>query len=306
MTTSQDLGNHQHHGKIPFFVTEKVWYIYRTNEVDGPFEIQDLLRLSPRSASGEDIFVSRAGLDRWYTLQEFSDLYHAHDSFTLDHRRDIDAFQKQFQEKVNFLENLQIQSGSGSVTRPSPLVPEKRSSVLNSRIATSLSDQQRPVVGVSLPRDTSTNTKVQTPSPDAVVIPKGSQYFLYKNKYRLGNIRSSMMQSFVKFPLTLGLFWGAFLKTSTYELLWHVYSKHNYRQVLPPIIFAYIPGFHILYAYRLGRLIQVAEIQNQYRKTSPTLAAILAIVPPLGMWYLQSKMNFHWKMHAKHAGLTIQ
>ncbi len=295
MTITHETSTSSIAGKIPFFVTEKVWYVFRDGEVDGPFEIRDVLKLPQISTSGAPIHVSRSGLDRWLTLKEFSDLYHAHDQFAQDHRRDISAFQRRVQEQMDLLNHLKDAPVDTTPAAKSPLIPERKHAVIPTPVTPPAAATVRPKPTVTAAKETET---VREP----IQLPKGNQYFLHKNKYRLGDLHSPFMVGVVKFILTLGLTWGPFLKARAYELLWHIYGKHDYRQVMPPILFSYVPGLHVIYAYRLAKLLNMAESQNQYRKTSPALAAALAILPPLAMIYLQRNINFHWKMHAKHAG----
>lgn len=63
------------------------------------------------------------------------------------------------------------------------------------------------------------------------------------------------------------------------------------------MISALIPVWHMVEAYRLAKIITFMEIQNGYKRTSPMLAALLSIIPPFAMMYLQSSMNAHWTLH---------
>jgi hypothetical protein len=101
-------------------------------------------------------------------------------------------------------------------------------------------------------------------------------------------------------PLSLLWFWPFWLRGAMLELKWHFKEGDDPHQPSPPqFLLACLPGLHVLYAYRLARMLKTIEEQDGATETSPMLAAYLSLVPPLCVVYLQTKLNGHWRRHLR-------
>jgi hypothetical protein len=126
------------------------------------------------------------------------------------------------------------------------------------------------------------------------------RYRFFKGRERLGALRNEFLICLVWLPVTLGLYWFWWLKKGFQELLWHSFRRYDYKTFLPPLGLSLIYGVHFVFVYKLSKLLLFVEKQNGYRRTSPKMATILALVPPLAMCYLQSRLNDHWRKHVVH------
>ncbi|MGE0171767.1 MAG: hypothetical protein AB7T49_03245 [Oligoflexales bacterium] len=123
------------------------------------------------------------------------------------------------------------------------------------------------------------------------------KYLFIKGKHRLGKIRSATLVGLCWLPLSLGFSWFTWLSKAFQELMWHTFSRFDYKRFLPPMGCCLIFGFHFYFVNKLALLLAHAERQNGYVKTSARVATVLAVFPPLAVFYLQRRMNEHWKLH---------
>ncbi len=120
-----------------------------------------------------------------------------------------------------------------------------------------------------------------------------------KGRLRLG-VSYTNYYAWIEFILTLGLssyFW--YQKAMT-EVLYHLDDPLRSLS-RESDYYALVPLLHIRQYYRLAIIILQMEVQNNYQKTKPLLAAILAIFPPFAQIYLQKSLNTHWLKHIAHA-----
>jgi hypothetical protein len=167
------------------------------------------------------------------------------------------------------------------------------------------SSLQRPLEAPS-PAMRKSSPAPRTPRPLISLYPgsfKG-RYRFFKGKERLGALRNEFLICLILLPVTLGLYWFWWLKKGFRELLWHSFKRYDYATFLPPLGLSLIYGLHFVFVYKLAKLLVFTEKQNGYRRTSPQLATALAVIPPLAMCYVQSRLNRHWKQHITH--LPIQ
>lgn len=123
-------------------------------------------------------------------------------------------------------------------------------------------------------------------------------YFALRGRLRLGSIRDPFAPALLNFPLTLGLSSIRNFRVLHQEVLWHVLNAAGNQRL--HYWWAILPGLHFILIYKIAKLVALAETENKYRRTSPVLATILALVPPLAMIYLQLALNDHWRRHYCH------
>ena len=97
--------------------------------------------------------------------------------------------------------------------------------------------------------------------------------------------------------LSAGFYYVAWLLTALREVVWHLdHDTLIHRHVERPWL-AWIPGGHVAITWDLARLIRAMEEKDGYTSTSPALAAVLSLFPPIAAAYLQHAMNDHWLIH---------
>jgi hypothetical protein len=101
--------------------------------------------------------------------------------------------------------------------------------------------------------------------------------------------------------LTLGLYWAIWFAAVESEILYHTQGAVAVRKwARVRAVASLVPILNVFMTYRLAVQIREMEIQNKYRRVSTLAAAVLAVVPPFALVYLQSAVNRHWLLHAKH------
>lgn len=122
-------------------------------------------------------------------------------------------------------------------------------------------------------------------------------YVSNKGPLRLGRFQNALGTAFLMFPLSLGLFWISWFRSTLIEVYWHVTGDYNLKGKIPSTWLALIPGVHFYFAYKFARLLRNAEQQDGYRSTQPWFATWLAVFPPFYMMYMQDQINSHWRNH---------
>lgn len=125
------------------------------------------------------------------------------------------------------------------------------------------------------------------------------EYFISRQKLRLGNLRSLALYGWIGFFASCGLIWGLWIAQTVRDIEVHSFGKpktpwHVY-------ILSYVPLIHFFYIYFLSKQIIAMESQNRYRTISTPLALIFGFFPPICISYLQRAVNNHWLLHAKSA-----
>lgn len=122
-------------------------------------------------------------------------------------------------------------------------------------------------------------------------------HLILRSRLRLGPLSNPFQLAFFYWPLSLGIFWVSWYRRTTSSVLQHLDQPYATKWVSPTLC-VWIPGLKMYSAYRLGQLVLNMEVQNRYRATSPVLAGIFALFPPLAILYLQNAVNRHWRLHA--------
>ena len=115
-----------------------------------------------------------------------------------------------------------------------------------------------------------------------------------KGRARLGQYRSLGM-ALLGSVATAGLYWPFWWSDARREILRH--SAGNTHVRLAPSVITVLPVFHLFAAFQLAQLVREMEEDNGYVTVTPWVAAILAIIPPFAILYLQRAINRHWMLH---------
>ncbi len=126
-----------------------------------------------------------------------------------------------------------------------------------------------------------------------------TDYVVLKGRLRLGQNRHVFSVAFMLPILSLGLSIWNWYRNCALECAYHLTS--NFSRLVPPYFLAVIPGLSSWMFYRVAQLVEAMERQNNYRTTSPAVAALLGVIPPLGIAYLQPRINRHWNLHIQSA-----
>lgn len=122
-------------------------------------------------------------------------------------------------------------------------------------------------------------------------------YLLVKGRLRLGRMRSGFAVGLVSFPLTAGLYWCVWMDEVERELNWHVNGNIRNRNRWRKLLYV-VPGVHMVSCWKLSRLMEQAEAQNQYNSFSKYIALLSSLFPPIFLIYFQHNLNRHWYLHA--------
>lgn len=122
------------------------------------------------------------------------------------------------------------------------------------------------------------------------------QHMLQQGRLRLGPLLNPGVEAFPKFIVSLGFQWGSWYKNTLNSVAHHVTGDHM-ENANKYFWLALMPIYHMVLTFRLAKLMRVMESQNGYKKTSPLIATMFSIFPPLAIFYLQNKLNSHWKLH---------
>ena len=246
------------------------WYFHQDGITRGPCDARSIIDLSPKGHSGHEVLISRPGFKKWYPLRNLAGILRSHPHANDEINSEIKMLKESLDNRIRDL--LEIRDGP--VARY-PLMGGRRT-------ARQIDTTPRPVrAGGSPARD--------------------EPVFLLSRFLRLGQARRPWLRALPGFFFTFGLQWFFWYRKTRAELLWHLNGPAlDPRQ--PPAFLALIPGLHMWMSLRLGRLLQEVERQNGYFRTDPLLAAMLALLPPLAMIYLQNRANLHWRRKAdRHA-----
>lgn len=128
-------------------------------------------------------------------------------------------------------------------------------------------------------------------------------HMVLAGRLRLGSLNNPWLEAYAKFFAALGIYWGIWFRRAVIAVSFHIDGSliPNSNKIF---WLAMIPGYHLLMTRKLAMAVASMERQNGYQTVSPTKAALLAIFPPLAIFYLQSVINAHWKLHVRHETQT--
>lgn len=121
-------------------------------------------------------------------------------------------------------------------------------------------------------------------------------HMILRGRLRLGGVRNPLTLAFITLPSCLGIYWFFWYRRALQEVAFHANCPHWLNQ---SNLTSLIPIWHCVKIYRLARAILQIETQHDTPRTSPLLAAILALFPPLSLYYCQKKLNEYWLSQVK-------
>lgn len=275
------------------------WFIYDGEQVQGPFSAEHLLEASRKIPNHKMLVVSRVGLDRWYPLSQLEHL--------LGQTTAPITLKPLDKEELKASVERKLQEISRTTAVPTPVQSRKFepfqqtiTKVEPAKIAATIEqDLARQTFAGAEQAEPVATPKTAIASPGSLSYSPAFNYVVLRARLRLGELRSPFVAGMILGMFTFGLYWVIWYRNCVRELSWHMHNATSIKGY-PSSLFALIPIAHMMMAYYLAELIRDAENQNQYRRTSPMLAAILGIFPPFAMCYLQSSLNYHWKLHVQH------
>lgn len=265
------------------------WYIYSQGEVSGPYKAEQVFGYKKPSFDGDQISVSRKGLSRWYDYRSLRKIFWEQAGLTETKKKESKVSRKLLAQdsKKKLASEKKIRSKHLGIKKTKKLDFEKDKAL---RIQLKKIDQAPPAA----------QEKKTAPEKGQEVLKQTLAYhhLILKGRLRLGAIHNPFAL-LLKMFLTLGYGWKTWYEQAMIECSYHI-DDPNALESLKGLWKVLIPGPHMFKIYSLARLVLQMEVQNHYRRTSPLLSFILALVPPLAVIYLQSAINKHWRLHICH------
>ncbi len=214
----------------------------------------------------------------------------------------LKEFNESYQENLNRLTKIDGKYlGSETPSRPQPIKRET-AQVPVSRVATIVPEKR--VMPHQLQGNAHSDSKpIAHTTPDIFrqKITFSPCYLTLKGQLRLGTYRSPFKVAFVTYFTSLCLgsyFWN---KATIMDIHWHVDQNcHKSRSASLLGLLSLIPGLWCVAYFLVSREILKMEKQNGDPNVWTWWAAILGLVPPLAIYYLQNKVNEHWQKHILH------
>jgi hypothetical protein len=300
------------------------WYIYENGKVDGPFAAADAFGRAAEAGDGKPRLVSRKGFSQWYALKDLSEIFRMteHLGQKVQGQQEITETQiarfradtapatppaaaASTQAGVPPLQRVrrkQIESPSLRPARPlaaepaaqEPKIPAKLpSEAPPARIEAAAPPKSAPATRLTDPRRAPGSAAQASPHNAAM-----REYFLVRNRLRLGRIRNPWVSAFVGAPLSLGIYWAVWVTKLSHEIVWHTQQTKKDESLVPGLLAA-IPLVHFYAVFKLAHAMRRMESQNRYTSVSPLVACLFAIFPPFALAYLQDAANRHWLLHVK-------
>lgn len=267
------------------------WYLYSQGEVKGPLTAEEAF--SQKSGrSNEDVFVSRQGFTQWYPLRDLAELFQVTEAHSQKAASELERLKASQPPKV-VGKNLTPNAVVAPVVTPPPSAPSAADRIIEQRLEQQIKSFQLRQSGVET--ITKPTQRIEQAKPKATA---PINYDVCRDKLRLGALDNPYLVGFFRFVFTAGTYWCIWCARTVRELAWHTKEAN---EKVPPLWMSAIPGLHVFMAYRLALAIQKAELQNHYNMISPFVAALLSVIPPFGMAYMQNALNRHWRLHVRHA-----
>jgi hypothetical protein len=301
------------------------WFIYDGEQVQGPFAAESLLDASRSISTEKLLVVSRVGLDRWYPISQLEHLLGKTAAATpprrLSYQEELKATVEKKLAEISRVgapapaPRPQSRSSFDPFAQTSVIAPKVESGRISASIEQDLMRQTFAVAEsipsgepLTVPETTAALAPIaqSRPAPAPRIATPGTlsyspafNYVVLRGRLRLGELRSPFVSAMIFGLFTFGIYWIYWYRACVRELSWHMYNDFKIKGY-PPSIFSLIPVAHMMMIYYLAELMRNAESQNQYRRTSPLLASVLALFPPFAILYLQSALNHHWRLHVQH------
>jgi hypothetical protein len=308
------------------------WYLYEDGQVIGPLNADDTFSRGETTKAGQKRLVSRKGFTQWYPIDDFVEMHMLAKRYQISDAKGQDSAGGARagiteQSPVKHLEpRAKVLGPAGSARAAQPGMSMQTVESLQSHERMDVAADVTPVIKNPIKKDLSRKEKKKLASLEkrdakrqqleadhaaaqaaaagpAVLSSREQfqdQYLRVAGRLRLGKIKSAFWSSFLLTPVTLFGYWAVWLLTAGEEVTWHLTGSGRVRYGLP-ILLAMIPGFHLLFAWWLVRLIAEMEKQNGYQTVHLWFDPLLALFPPIFMHKMQVALNRHWTLHVHHA-----
>lgn len=313
------------------------WYIYENGKVEGPYSAVEAFARGDESIDGKQRLVSRKGFSQWYALKDLSEIFRMTE--TLGRKVSGAAAELTETQILRFKADVSagatpamaaraaVTPPATPVSHPTPTPPRVKAKHIESSVTkpeARMRDEaprSKPVLAGAAaevpPERLVAAPQVSRPAvsqgPRATNQPMSGgkrlastpaqaqlqEYFMARNRLRLGKIRNPWMSAFVGAPLSLGVYWGVWLSQLAKEITWHTKQANENTKALG--ILAMIPLVHFYAVFQLAKRLREMEMQNRYASVSPFVACLFGIIPPFALAYLQDAANRHWLLHVKYS-----
>lgn len=238
----------------------KIWYVVHHNQISGPFYAKELnLYLNQ---NGENVLFSAVGFKKWYRKKELLKL-EKEESWT-SKQEDMAFIEKKIHQPISSLKSL---------SKPKEKVRTKGNG--EEKLLTTKTFQN----------------------------PKKKDLFLLevqrKRKYRLGTTSSAILPSFIYYFLTSGISIYFFTKQRMESIIWFQNKPNRSFKKTWILIASALPFLHWYPLYVLGKKVKFLYQKNNVKGFSSVLFMIGLIIPPIGIFYLQTKLNQFWTDYKK-------
>lgn len=259
------------------------WFVVgAAGTVSGPLSACDVFA-EPQAIEAR--YVSRRGFAQWYNVEDFAGLWQS---------------------------SRQMAELLGNMSQPE--TPQAKDEVQDDEIIRALSltgvDPAALMAPVSSPpqpleSNLNTTTALQPLSNSATESSEAKNFgaehpkmrwLSRRGSQRLGKLVNPVIPALLSL-VTFGFGHVAWLLGSLREVVWHLDHDANVNRYVKHQWMAWIPGLHLKTTWDLACLIRAMEEQDGYTSTSPHVAVMLGVCPPLSSLYLQHAMNDHWLVH---------
>ncbi len=312
------------------------WYVFEGGRVLGPYSVQQLRDLP----ANDQQLISRRGLQQWYPVAELTHLLERTGQLDRATQASVSEFNRLFDQTMHKMATFapsaqtsspqvipkKIGTETASAGYSVPMTADVEAAVdrvTSNKFEQQLVEQTFALIGDAKrlsrkekkkkqkqdaysARRNHGRTEPKVLSNSATSSPlTGSQldelYILLRSRLRLGQVRKGALGPLLSWIFTAGM--GSIAAANRIHLEARFHLQGDLVK-LPHRWCAGLPIIAALSLVSLGKLILTLEEQNQYRATSPRVAGLLSIFPPLAIWYLQRSLNRHWYLHVVHASQT--
>lgn len=297
------------------------WYLFEDGKVIGPLTADEAFSREMESSAGVQRMVSRKGFAQWYPLKDFAELHtlagkYAHQIASESPSKpslptgssslsDMQPRAKVIGPDTQTIATKAMSDSAATIERArSEVVAKVPSSVgaPSRKERKRLRQEEKRAKKLFLAEQRQQRVQNEPPVPTATMnsMTFEARYLLVASRLRLGKVRNSWLAAFVLTPLTLLGYWASWLGRANEEVMWHVTGSSRIHFPLP-LWFSFIPGVHLIFAWKLASMISQMERQNGYNTVSPVAATLLALLPPLYIHHIQSALNRHWRLHVANS-----
>jgi hypothetical protein len=301
------------------------WYLYENGQVRGPLAADEAFAVpDDKDSSGKQRLVSRKGFTQWYPVRDLAEVYKLASNAGTKSADEMTRLKAQLaaiqaepaptaQPRVEKRNLAPSAKSADPGFEPFPTHDSTFSDLTEATLAPTMAkkgdlseveavirelEAQPPAIpaAVTAPMPESGIEQVPAPTRSPLALLQ-HEYFLVKGRLRLGRVRNPWSSGIFGFVMTLGAYWFIWVNELAKEIRFHSNPEAN-KSI--PTFLAFIPIVHIYGTFRLAAAMRDLERENKYENTIPWLAAVLSVIPPLAIVYLQDCANAHWWLHVRH------